>query len=59
MLGTIGTKTPINYSPLEPILPQDTVQRLEEDCISIVRVRHVLSTQLWFFLLKIWIEIDI
>lgn len=37
VLGAIGTKTPINYSPLEPILPQDTVDRLEEDCLSIVR----------------------
>uniref|UniRef100_A0A668A5E3 Tumor necrosis factor alpha-induced protein 2-like n=1 Tax=Myripristis murdjan TaxID=586833 RepID=A0A668A5E3_9TELE len=37
VLGTIGTTTAINYSPLEPILPQDTVDRLEQDCISIVR----------------------
>ncbi|KAM3868732.1 exocyst complex component 3-like protein 2 [Diretmus argenteus] len=36
VLGNIGTSTPINYSPLEPILPQDTVDRLEEDCLSIV-----------------------
>ena len=41
VLGTIGTTTPINYSPLEAILPQDTVDRLEQDCISIVRVRHL------------------
>uniref|UniRef100_A0A3B5M4R1 Exocyst complex component 3-like 2a n=1 Tax=Xiphophorus couchianus TaxID=32473 RepID=A0A3B5M4R1_9TELE len=27
----------IHYSTLEPILPQQTVDRLEEDCISIVR----------------------
>uniref|UniRef100_UPI0037E901AE tumor necrosis factor alpha-induced protein 2 n=1 Tax=Semicossyphus pulcher TaxID=241346 RepID=UPI0037E901AE len=37
VLGTISTSTPISYSPLEPILPQDTVDRLEQDCISIVR----------------------
>uniref|UniRef100_A0A3Q3H3A2 Tumor necrosis factor alpha-induced protein 2-like n=1 Tax=Labrus bergylta TaxID=56723 RepID=A0A3Q3H3A2_9LABR len=37
VLGTIGATTPITYSPLEPILPQDTVDRLEQDCISIVR----------------------
>ncbi|XP_042355899.1 tumor necrosis factor alpha-induced protein 2 [Plectropomus leopardus] len=37
VLGTISTTTPINYTPLEPILPQDTVDRLEQDCISIVR----------------------
>ncbi|XP_034082586.1 tumor necrosis factor alpha-induced protein 2 [Gymnodraco acuticeps] len=43
VLGTIGTKTPINYSPLEPILPQDTVQRLEEDCISIVREKVTIE----------------
>ncbi|KAK2828888.1 hypothetical protein Q5P01_019922 [Channa striata] len=36
VLGIIGTATSINYAPLEPILPQDTVERLEEDCISIV-----------------------
>ncbi|XP_058484403.1 exocyst complex component 3 [Solea solea] len=36
VLGTIGTTTPINYAPLEPILLQDTVDRLEQDCISIV-----------------------
>uniref|UniRef100_A0A3P8WN25 Tumor necrosis factor alpha-induced protein 2-like n=1 Tax=Cynoglossus semilaevis TaxID=244447 RepID=A0A3P8WN25_CYNSE len=37
VLGTIGTSTAINYTPLEPILPQGTVDRLEQDCISIVR----------------------
>ncbi|XP_005807159.1 exocyst complex component 3-like [Xiphophorus maculatus] len=37
VLGTIGTSTAIHYSTLEPILPQQTVDRLEEDCISIVR----------------------
>lgn len=37
VLGTIGTTTPINYSTLEPIIPQETVDRLEKDCISIVR----------------------
>ncbi|KAF3706769.1 Exocyst complex component 3-like protein 2 [Channa argus] len=36
VLGIIGTATPINYAPLEPILLQETVDRLEEDCISIV-----------------------
>uniref|UniRef100_A0A3Q2ZHK2 Tumor necrosis factor alpha-induced protein 2-like n=1 Tax=Kryptolebias marmoratus TaxID=37003 RepID=A0A3Q2ZHK2_KRYMA len=28
VLGTIGTTTPINYAPLEPILPQQTVDGL-------------------------------
>ncbi|XP_040929787.1 tumor necrosis factor alpha-induced protein 2 isoform X2 [Betta splendens] len=37
VLGTIGTAAQINYAPLEPILPQDVVDRLEQDCISIVR----------------------
>uniref|UniRef100_A0A087YJI1 Exocyst complex component 3-like 2a n=1 Tax=Poecilia formosa TaxID=48698 RepID=A0A087YJI1_POEFO len=37
VLGIIGTSTAIHYSALEPILPQQTVDRLEEDCISIVR----------------------
>nr|XP_057942459.1 tumor necrosis factor alpha-induced protein 2 [Doryrhamphus excisus] len=37
VLGTIGTATPINYASLEPILPQDTVDRLEKDCLSIVK----------------------
>ncbi|XP_041864411.1 exocyst complex component 3 [Melanotaenia boesemani] len=36
VLGTIGS-TSINYSTLDPILSQDTVDRLEQDCISIVR----------------------
>ncbi|KAM4620223.1 exocyst complex component 3-like protein 2 [Polymixia lowei] len=37
VLGTIGTSMPINYTPLDPILPQDTVDRLEQDCLNIVR----------------------
>ncbi|XP_034746286.1 exocyst complex component 3 [Etheostoma cragini] len=37
VLGTISTTTAINYATLEPILPQDTVDKLEQDCISIVR----------------------
>ncbi|XP_038153110.1 exocyst complex component 3-like [Cyprinodon tularosa] len=37
ILGTIGTSTPILYTALEPILPQQTVDRLEEDCIHIVQ----------------------
>lgn len=37
VLGYIGTKTQINYSQLEPILPQDTVDRLEQDCLNIVQ----------------------
>ncbi|XP_037543654.1 tumor necrosis factor alpha-induced protein 2 [Nematolebias whitei] len=37
VLGTIGTNMPINYAALEPILPQQTVDRLEQDCIQIVR----------------------
>jgi len=45
VLGTIGTTAPINYASLEPILPQDTVERLEQDCITIVRVRKALLLQ--------------
>lgn len=45
VLGTIGTTTPINYALLEPILPQVTVDRLEQDCISIVRVRNFIYRQ--------------
>uniref|UniRef100_A0A1A7X954 Exocyst complex component 3-like 2a n=4 Tax=Nothobranchiidae TaxID=405002 RepID=A0A1A7X954_9TELE len=37
VLGAIGTTTSINYAALEPILPQETVDRLEEDCIRIVK----------------------
>ncbi|XP_049598980.1 tumor necrosis factor alpha-induced protein 2 isoform X2 [Syngnathus scovelli] len=37
VLGTIGTATPINYGSLEPLLPQDTVDRLETECLSIVK----------------------
>ncbi|XP_077361211.1 exocyst complex component 3-like protein 2 [Festucalex cinctus] len=37
VLGTIGTATPINYASLEPILPQDTVDQLEKECLSIVK----------------------
>ncbi|XP_075957465.1 exocyst complex component 3-like protein 2 [Anarhichas minor] len=43
VLGTIGTTAPINYAPLEPILPQDTVERLEQDCISIVREKVTIE----------------
>ncbi|XP_074466825.1 exocyst complex component 3-like protein 2 [Sebastes fasciatus] len=43
VLGTIGTTKPINYAPLEPILPQDTVERLEQDCISIVREKVTIE----------------
>ncbi|XP_037324423.2 exocyst complex component 3 [Pungitius pungitius] len=51
VLGIIGTTAPINYALLEPILPQDTVERLEQDCISIVREKvtteltHVLDEE--------------
>ncbi|XP_075876092.1 exocyst complex component 3-like protein 2 [Nelusetta ayraudi] len=37
VLGNISASSPISYTALEPILPQLTVGRLEEDCISIVR----------------------
>ncbi|KAM6907576.1 exocyst complex component 3-like protein 2 [Xenentodon cancila] len=37
VLGSIGTTTSINYATLDAILPQETVDRLEQDCISIVR----------------------
>ncbi|XP_072302872.1 exocyst complex component 3-like protein 2 [Eucyclogobius newberryi] len=37
VLGYIGSKTPINYSSLEAILAQDTVDRLEQDCLNIVK----------------------
>lgn len=40
VLGNISASSPISYTALEPILPQLTVERLEEDCINIVRVRH-------------------
>lgn len=40
VLGNISASSPISYAALEPILPQLTVGRLEEDCINIVRVRH-------------------
>ncbi|KAM9385537.1 exocyst complex component 3-like protein 2 [Pholidichthys leucotaenia] len=36
-LRMIGTTTPIDYTTLDSILPQETVDRLEQDCISIVR----------------------
>uniref|UniRef100_A0A8C5G552 Exocyst complex component 3-like n=1 Tax=Gouania willdenowi TaxID=441366 RepID=A0A8C5G552_GOUWI len=37
VLGTVGSMTPINYATLEPIVSQETVDRLEQDCISIVK----------------------
>ncbi|XP_051902196.1 tumor necrosis factor alpha-induced protein 2 [Hippocampus zosterae] len=37
VLGTIGTATPINYASLEPILPPDTVEQLEKECLNIVK----------------------
>uniref|UniRef100_A0A674MD73 Tumor necrosis factor alpha-induced protein 2 n=1 Tax=Takifugu rubripes TaxID=31033 RepID=A0A674MD73_TAKRU len=43
VLGTICTASPINYETLEPILPQQTVDRLEEDCISIVREKVTIE----------------
>ncbi|XP_038565040.1 tumor necrosis factor alpha-induced protein 2 [Micropterus salmoides] len=43
VLGTIGTTTAISYAPLEPILSQDTVDRLEQDCLSIVREKVTIE----------------
>ncbi|XP_032388970.1 exocyst complex component 3 [Etheostoma spectabile] len=43
VLGTISTTTAINYATLEPILPQDTVDKLEQDCISIVREKVTIE----------------
>lgn len=37
VLGYISASSPISYAALEPIIPQLTVARLEEDCINIVR----------------------
>ncbi|KAM9847022.1 exocyst complex component 3-like protein 2 [Aulostomus maculatus] len=37
VLGNISTTTAINFVCLEPILPQDTVDRLEQDCLNIVK----------------------
>ncbi|CAL8278221.1 unnamed protein product [Arctogadus glacialis] len=37
VLGNIGVSAHINYSHLEPILPQDTVDRLEQNCLNIVK----------------------
>lgn len=39
VLGHIAASKHINYSHLEPILPQDTVDRLEQDCLNIVKVQ--------------------
>jgi len=39
VLGHIAASKHINYSHLEPILPQDTVDRLEQDCLNIVKVK--------------------
>ncbi|KAJ7996894.1 hypothetical protein DPEC_G00223240 [Dallia pectoralis] len=44
VLGIVGTKIPIEYSPLEPLLHQDTVDRLEQDCLNTVREK--VSTEL-------------
>lgn len=43
VLGTIGTATPINYASLEPILPPDTVDQLEKECLNIIKVRKEFS----------------
>uniref|UniRef100_A0A3P9J5M3 Exocyst complex component 3-like 2a n=1 Tax=Oryzias latipes TaxID=8090 RepID=A0A3P9J5M3_ORYLA len=37
VLGTIGATGNINYATLGPVLPQETVDRLEHDCINIVK----------------------
>lgn len=40
VLGTIGASGNINYAALDPVLPQETVDRLERDCINIVKVKR-------------------
>lgn len=49
VLGNISASSPISYTALEPILPQLTVERLEEDCINIVRVRPIKKSLEHFF----------
>lgn len=44
-MGTIGAIGNINYATLGPVLPQETVDRLEHDCINIVKVKRGQSSQ--------------
>lgn len=40
VLGTVCITSPFNRSLLSPLLPPETVDRLELDCLNSVRVRH-------------------
>ncbi|KAK1785940.1 hypothetical protein P4O66_017695, partial [Electrophorus voltai] len=37
VLGTVSITSPINYSQLGPLLPEETVDKLELDCLNSVR----------------------
>ncbi|KAL0174124.1 hypothetical protein M9458_030092, partial [Cirrhinus mrigala] len=37
VLGTVTITTPINLSQLGPLLPAETVEKLELDCLNSVR----------------------
>lgn len=39
VLGTVSMTTPFNRSQLGPLLPSETVDKLEMDCLNSVRVR--------------------
>lgn len=40
VLGTVCITSPFNMSQLSPLLPAETVDRLELDCLNSVRVRN-------------------
>uniref|UniRef100_A0AAY4C5D0 Exocyst complex component 3-like protein 2 n=1 Tax=Denticeps clupeoides TaxID=299321 RepID=A0AAY4C5D0_9TELE len=44
VLGTIGTMAPIDSTQLEPLLPPECVDELEQDCVSVVKEK--LSSEL-------------
>lgn len=48
VLGTVCITSPFNHSELSPLLPSETVDRLELDCLNSVRVRerHIFSPTL-------------
>lgn len=40
VIGTVSITSPINRSHLSPLLPTETVDKLELDCLNYVRVRE-------------------
>lgn len=50
VLGTVCSASPYSCSQLSPLLPSETVDRLNLDCLNSVRVRHTLTAQIYIVL---------